>query len=741
MKKLLPFCFLLLIGSVSFAQNTFYFNVISPFSVSGSWDNTEFGNVDQLWGWDGTIDSTIGGELVYAESNGEDFRFFCEGNSIDYSGKLVFVDRGDCNFSEKAIFAQEQGALAIIIADPINSTLSDMGAGISGIDVFIPVILLPSGLGDPIRDELLEGTVIFANLSPTSADGSGFLTGNIAMDNNEDCIYQQGENTLGQFKVNIELGGEVKTVYSNNDGSYVVGLPEGDYLVQAQGISSLWEDCPPVSVNVQESQIIEQDLSMNSAIDCPVLTVDISTARLRRCFDNNTYHINYCNEGTMPVDDVFIIVALDDLLLPGSASVPYTITSDNELRFDIGYVELGSCGTILLDVEVLCEDILGQTLCSTAEIFPLRNCGMATAWSGVDVRALGDCDLAEGVNLELKNQGISDMPNSVNYRILADGVIIDNGTYMLMSGESRVFNFPADGRSYRIESDLIEIDDLTNAIPNISVEACSVNGEESSIGFITQFTPPDYGASYDIECTEVIGSYDPNDKAAQIGGYGPKHYIDQNVGLEYKIRFQNTGTDTAFTVIIRDTLSEFLDLSTLRPLASSHPYNFTLTENALAVDFPNILLPDSTVNEPGSNGFITFRIEQLPDVVLESEILNTASIYFDFNDPIITNTVMHTVGKDFIDQVSFTAKVDLDYPIEVFPNPALDHITILGQDQKLLDANFTMYNNLGERVITIPITTLSQNVSLLDLNAGIYFYEISLKDQSVTTGRIVKGER
>ena len=33
---------------------------------------------------------------------------------------------------------------------------------------------------------------------------------------------------------------------------------------------------------------------------------------------------------------------------------------------------------------------------------------------------------------------------------------------------------------------------------------------------------------------------------------------------DYKIRFQNTGTDTAFVVIIRDTIDAGLDLTTPR---------------------------------------------------------------------------------------------------------------------------------------------------------------------------------
>jgi len=67
----------------------------------------------------------------------------------------------------------------------------------------------------------------------------------------------------------------------------------------------------------------------------------------------------------------------------------------------------------------------------------------------------------------------------------------------------------------------------------------------------------------------------------------------------------------------------------------------------LTIDFPYILLPDSTTNKFGSNVFIEFFIDQLHDVELETEILNRAGFYFDFSDPIITNTVLHTIEKEF----------------------------------------------------------------------------------------------
>jgi len=135
----------------------------------------------------------------------------------------------------------------------------------------------------------------------------------------------------------------------------------------------------------------------------------------------------------------------------------------------------------------------------------------------------------------------------------------------------------------------------------------------------------------------VTGAIDPNDKMVSPDGF---IYNERDSMLLYTIRFQNTGTDTAFNVTIRDTLSSFIDAMSINVVGTSHPYLKNIEEDSiLVINFNNILLPDSTINEPGSKGFISFYSEIENDVPLESEITNSAAIYFDFNLPVITNSV------------------------------------------------------------------------------------------------------
>ncbi len=144
---------------------------------------------------------------------------------------------------------------------------------------------------------------------------------------------------------------------------------------------------------------------------------------------------------------------------------------------------------------------------------------------------------------------------------------------------------------------------------------------------------------------EVIGcAYDPNDKNENTG-YTENGFVLNGSELEYTIRFQNTGTDTAHTVILEDVLDIHLDRNTLYVVDWSHPYELVIDENDKAIfTFPEIFLPDSNVNEPESNGYVKFKISLKDEEYDAGEMIeNTCEIYFDFNPAIITNTTLNTI--------------------------------------------------------------------------------------------------
>ncbi|MBK8947332.1 MAG: T9SS type A sorting domain-containing protein [Flavobacteriales bacterium] len=146
--------------------------------------------------------------------------------------------------------------------------------------------------------------------------------------------------------------------------------------------------------------------------------------------------------------------------------------------------------------------------------------------------------------------------------------------------------------------------------------------------------------------TTVSCAFDPNDKLVTPQGFGLTGAvpIDQE-WLEYTVRFQNTGTDTAFTVQLLDTLDADLDPLTMEVLAASHDLTRIQVDaqQVALFRFERILLPDSNVNEPASHGFVKYRIKPVAGSPHLTAITNSAAIYFDLNPPVITNTVLNTL--------------------------------------------------------------------------------------------------
>lgn len=172
-----------------------------------------------------------------------------------------------------------------------------------------------------------------------------------------------------------------------------------------------------------------------------------------------------------------------------------------------------------------------------------------------------------------------------------------------------------------------------NTLLESTVEVTELNGSEE----------PAYQTSDEYVHT-LVCAYDPNDKSVEPFDPDSLGIIEPDQELTYLIRFQNTGTDTAVSVILHDQLSSLLDYSTFAPVSSSHEMEVSLSsEGLLEFAFYNIMLPDSNVDYSGSQGYAEFRIQPLPGIAPNTQILNTAEIFFDFNPPIVTNTVQNTI--------------------------------------------------------------------------------------------------
>ncbi|MDQ3392651.1 MAG: T9SS type A sorting domain-containing protein [Bacteroidota bacterium] len=221
----------------------------------------------------------------------------------------------------------------------------------------------------------------------------------------------------------------------------------------------------------------------------------------------------------------------------------------------------------------------------------------------------------------------------------------------------------------------------------------------------------------------VTCSYDPNDIQVTPMGKGEKHLTLKNQDLDYFIRFQNTGNDTAYHVVVMDTLKSHFDMNSVRIIGSSHNMVTTVTDNILKFQFDKIMLPDSTTDEPGSHGYILYSIKPTPRLPDYTVLYNKAEIYFDFNPPISTNTVFNTLVDKFPQEEERVTGImePLSKLYTIYPNPTPDHININWIGEAVGKIIYQLKNNLGTDVMVSESSNKLERIDISNLPKGMYF--------------------
>lgn len=559
---------------------------------------------------------------------------------------------------------------------------------------------------------------------------SNLTIGTVAGDTDLDCIVGNDDVPLPNTVLQATGNGSTLWAISDANGQFEFQADTGNYTLVIAPTSYLWQPCfDSIVVNFPDTGMVQTaDFPLQAISDCPLMTVDLATPRLRRCFQNLVV-VNYCNLGTAVADDASISITLDAGLDFNSSSIPGTQTGQ-QISFPLGNVGVGECGNFQIFVTPNCDSTeLDQTKCITAHASPDSICGNANGWSGATIEARAEC---QGDSVKFIIQNIGNGPSSVlGYVIIDDHVVMMQNTFQLNAGDQISFQRPVTGQTMRLTSQQ-EPGNPVATPPSVAVEACG-SGLPSQ-GFITQF-PNQSGSPFDATvCRTIVGSFDPNDKIAAPEGVGSKHYIEPNTEIEYLVNFQNTGSDTAFQVVILDTLSETLDPFTITGLTSSHHMEVRLLENkVLRFVMPQILLPDSTTNEAASHGFVRFKIQQKRDLTDGTFINNQAAIFFDFNQPIFTNTVFHEIGREFLETVSATD----DHPTEaqpslvsLSPNPADDKSIVDVQASGISTGTCRLMDCYGRMVMEQKFDTPFFELKRNGLPAGLYLLEV-LSDKQV----------
>ena len=169
------------------------------------------------------------------------------------------------------------------------------------------------------------------------------------------------------------------------------------------------------------------------------------------------------------------------------------------------------------------------------------------------------------------------------------------------------------------------------------------------------------------------------------------------------------------------------DVASLIPLNASHDYTTRITGNKVEFIFENINLP---FEDATNDGYIVFKIKTLPTLALGDSFSNSASIYFDYNFPIVTDPAVTTFAtlatQDFV----------FNNYLTVYPNPTNDVLNLTAK-QAIELKSMSVYNVVGQLVLSVPNAKGVSTIDVSNLTVGTYFLKV-VSDKGTSNVKFMK---
>ena len=565
------------------------------------------------------------------------------------------------------------------------------------------------------------------------------ISGTVYCDANSNGIFDSNENTISNAAIQIQTGNGIQTVYSDINGYYSLVYNSNNPIVI--NLNPNWSSMTGytggvytlLSENCDSNQVYNVGLNCGSNLPA-------------NCYSGYVF-CDANNNGVMNAGELPIPFAPVYLGVSPTSNSSVTVYTDSTGFFSY----CGQIGTSNIAVAWLNSQWLGYqgysanssliTLVGSANGnnqpgFLAVNCGgtpctdlwtTVTPWIGYYQNTTAHIKLNWG-NYGPVAAGNYQLTLTFPAGVTVNTSSIQNSGYTI-SGNTITWNLS------NLNTTFSNFDYVTFQVPG-----GLVNGAQHYFtSTISPVNSTDCNSQNNAgSLLQILGnSYDPNDKTVQR----PDFYwttpisigteiIDaalQDV-LTYTIRFQNTGTAPAQNVYILDTLSSNLDWSTFSLINASHPVQVFHQSNGLVrFEFDQIWLADSTTNEPGSHGDLVYRIAEKSTCLAGCEIENTAYIYFDWNDAIVTNTTYNlneNIMGIYEDGINGWG---------IYPNPANNYLQIRG----LETFNYEIHDFAGKSILKGE-GSANEMLDITKLMSGAYVITIESENAELKVLRFVK---
>jgi uncharacterized repeat protein (TIGR01451 family) len=563
------------------------------------------------------------------------------------------------------------------------------------------------------------------------------ISGTVYCDLNGNNILDSTENVIFNAAIQIQTANGIQTVYTNNNGYYSLTYSSTSPIIL--NLNPNWLTALGYSSNLGAMTLLSQNCDANQTFNIGI-----------NCGNGNTQQtycyggIVFCDaNGNGQFDNNELPLSNAPIVLYGSTSavgsgINLTVYSDSNGVFQycgpVSNSQPGLNNTIIAGISTLWLSNNGYPLTpsyiqlfgsltpnSNLTPFPV-NCGGTTStcadlwttvtpWIGYYQGTVATVKLNWG-NYGPGSPGSYTLTLTFPAGVTVNTSSIQNSSYII-TGNTITWTLNSALSSFN------NYDNITFNVPS-GLPSGTPHYFTSTItptGNLTDCSSLNNAGSL----LQLLGnSYDPNDKLVarpnetQQMFFNDVSYLDIDAveKLTYTVRFQNTGTAPAQNIYILDTLSSNLNWSSFSLIESSHPMQVVnLGNGILRFEFSQIWLADSTTNEEESHGHLVYSISENASVLGQAgiEIENTAYIYFDWNDPIVTNTTYNV--NQLIGGVEESNKT----AFKIFPNPASSDLNLLGEG-----AFSYQISDMSGRILLQGEVNKSDKIRIADLNAGVY---------------------
>lgn len=596
-------------------------------------------------------------------------------------------------------------------------------------------------------------TLLFINdVTLIKVDGLGNLLTNTIQGrvyrSNDGCDeFEAGDTPLPRWTVTATSSDNSYITITDEEGFYSILADTGIYTVNVLPYNPSWMVCDEAGVEVNLTQSYS-DTTINfpvlAEIGCVAMATEIAADFLAVC-EEVGYTVTYSNDGTILASEVYVEVELDQELTYVSSTIPPSNINGNVYTFQLGDVNSTESGSFHINTMMACDGIAqGQAALVSAHIYPDTLCLEPDPnWDMASIIVGGVCE-NDSIKFFIRNIGNGNMIEQKRYFIVEDNVVMLTEPFQLPATQETLISLEVndEGSTYRLIAQQSD-GHPGMSFPTVAFEGCAEG--DYTTGYVSDFPEDDGDPFIAIDVQEVSGSELPIALRGHPTGYQDS-ILARNTDITYTISFRNDGTDTISRVVIRDTLPTNLDFTSLTFGPSSHPYNAQLYGNGiLKITFEEIQLqPNGSAQEAQTRGFVNFRIAQKLDLPLGTIIDNRAAVYFDYVEPVVTNTVHHVVGcTDLFQEGCITVTTDpIPEPaalkITVHPNPFATVATIKIEGPATgKTLNFEVYDITGKLVRSDRFTENHFDFHRGGLAPGMYLYRIQSEGFVLGSGKIL----